>query len=293
MLNDLRVAAFSCSRPASALQPIGQAFKAKLLSACVGDLLSALSDSEQSLDPVGAHSMRTAALPAQEVHSSCATARRCSTWCAAMLACCCWCPWRPLPRCAPSSSSSPVLLVSCAPSLSLSQISRGSLSRPIRAHAESACKAHSKLGHLGEQRRAMAFYEAGGVDELLQMAQQWRESSDNAVRPSSRALRFDILSQQRSLPSKGSLCGILYTLAAVLSTVVLRRVTTVSMVCCWGRGWPSAGERGRRPRWRRCIWAWRSRAKQSQAPCCISWTAALQSVALPAIGNLVSSKACP
>ena len=28
----------------------------------------------------------------------------------------------------------------------------------------------------------MAFYEAGGVDELLQMVQQWRESSANPVR---------------------------------------------------------------------------------------------------------------
>ena len=35
----------------------------------------------------------------------------------------------------------------------------------------------------GEQRRTMAFYEAGGVDELLQMVQQWRESSANPVRP--------------------------------------------------------------------------------------------------------------
>ena len=35
----------------------------------------------------------------------------------------------------------------------------------------------------GEQRRTMAFYEAGGVDEMLQLVQQWRESSANPVRP--------------------------------------------------------------------------------------------------------------
>lgn len=42
---------------------------------------------------------------------------------------------------------------------------------------------YTLTGHVGEQRRTMAFYEAGGVDELLQLVQQWRESSANPVRP--------------------------------------------------------------------------------------------------------------
>lgn len=45
----------------------------------------------------------------------------------------------------------------------------------------------------------MAFYEAGGVDELLQLVQQWRESSANPVRPPHWPKHCDALSYQHHL----------------------------------------------------------------------------------------------